>query len=638
MILAQYENVSFGFHDKPIVRDFTFQLKDKCRVGLIGANGSGKTTLFRILNGELDPDSGGITLAKDVRIGFLRQIPELHENTSVEHVLFKPFQHLLDMERELERMHLEMDRNTSKDLFERFDRIQTKYEMSGGYLFRAQIEKVMQGLGIAVDDSLRPLQSFSGGEQARIMLAKLLLEEPDLMLLDEPTNHLDLKAVEFLEQFLKSYSGGVILVSHDRYFLDRTVTEIIELSHQRCESYKGNYSAYKAEKFRRESIHQKHVKLQQQRISKLEDYIRRNMAAQKTKQAQSRLKELDRIEKLANRPGPGKKMKLRFTVDRPSGLVVFRTQNLSKEFGENKLFDNVNVQLFSGDRVGVIGPNGSGKSTLIKLLTSRLEPDAGHVEWGYHVSFAVYDQHLHGLDEKATIIDEVWKEKPNWTSEEIRSHLGRFLFSGDTVFKEISGLSGGEKARVALAKLFLRDANLLFLDEPTNHLDVNARESFESALIDYPGSVVLVTHDRYLLDRIVDKIWVLNECSLQEYLGNYSDYQATLDSAQVTTEREEVVISQEAKIRKSKKELRQERSTLRKKTGKSSSYFEKEIEALEAELQDIQNRMEHPENTQNWVVLDELVTAETEIQKKIMAVMKLWEQAIEAEKELDGCG
>lgn len=635
MILAQYENVSFGFHDKPIVQDFSFQLKEKCRVGLIGVNGSGKTTLFRILNGELEPDRGRITLAKDIRIGFLRQIPELPENTTANHVLLKPFQHLLDMETDLEQMHQEMDQDSSKDFFEQFDKVQTRYERAGGYSYRAQIEKVMQGLGIAMEDSQRSLQSFSGGEQARIMLAKLLLEEPDLMLLDEPTNHLDLRAVEFLEQFLKSYSGGVMLVSHDRYFLDRTVTEIIELDHQRCETYKGNYSAYKVEKYRRESVHQKHVKLQQQRIEKLEDYIRRNMAAQKTKQAQSRMKELDRIDKLERKPGPTKKMKLHFSIDRPSGLVVFKARNLSKEFDDNKLFDNVNVQLLSGDRVGIVGPNGSGKSTLIKLLTSRLEPDTGHVEWGYHVSFAVYDQHLHGLDETATIIDEVWKEKPNWTSEDIRNHLGRFLFSGDSVFKPINDLSGGEKARVALAKLFLRDANLLFLDEPTNHLDMNARESFESALIDYPGSVVLVTHDRYLLDKIVNKMWVLNDCALFEYLGNYSDYHTTLDSSQVFTEKAEVVSAKETPSRKSKKELRQERLAIRRKTGKSSAYFEKEIETLEAELQDVQARMKHPEHALDWVMLDKLVSAENEIQEKIIQAMKLWEQAIEAEKELD---
>jgi ATP-binding cassette, subfamily F, member 3 len=635
MILAQFDNVSFEFHDTPIVRNFTFQLKEKCRVGLIGANGSGKTTLFRILNGELTPDSGGIANAKDIRVGFLRQLPGLPENTTVKQVLYQPFQHLVSMERELERIHGEMGSDTPEDILNRFDRIQEEYERGGGYVFRAQIEKIMQGLGIEADDSLRPVQSFSGGEQARIMLARLLLEEPDLMLLDEPTNHLDIHAVEFLEQFLQNYSGGVMLVSHDRYFLDRTVTEIVELSRQHCEIFKGNYSSYKLEKKRRESIRRKHYTLQQQRINRLEEYIRRNMAAQKTKQAQSRLKELNRIERIEKVPGTDKQMALHFTVNRASGLVVFKTRNLSKGFDGTNLFGNINVQLLSGDRVGIIGPNGSGKSTLINLLSARMPPDSGTVEWGYHVSYAVYDQHLLGLNEASSVIDEVWKEKPAWTNEAVRNHLGRFLFSGDTVFKEIAGLSGGEKARVALAKLFLQDANLLFLDEPTNHLDVNARESIESALQEYPGSIVLVSHDRYLLDKSVNKIWVLDHQELREYLGNYSDYRSWQESEPASENAVDEQTRDENRHRKSKKEQRLERLKIRKKTGKSAAYYEKEIETLEAELQNIHSQLKNPDIAYDWTALDELTARERSVQEKIMKNMQLWEQAMEAESELE---
>lgn len=634
MILAQFDNVSFEFHDTPIVRNFTFQLKEKCRVGLIGANGSGKTTLFRILNGELIPDIGGVTLAKDIRVGFLRQLPGLPENTTVKQVLYEPFQHLVSMEGELERIHGEMGQDGSAEILNRFDRIQEDYERGGGYVFRARIEKIMQGLGIEADDSLRPVQSFSGGEQARIMLARLLLEEPDLMLLDEPTNHLDIHAVEFLEQFLQNYSGGVMLVSHDRYFLDRTVSEIVELSHQHCEIYKGNYSTYKLEKNRRESIRRKHYTLQQRRINRLEDYIRRNMAAQKTKQAQSRQKELNRIERLEKTPGTGKRMALHFTVNRTSGLVVFKTRDLSKGFDGINLFGNISVQLLSGDRVGIIGPNGSGKSTLINLVTSRMTPDSGTVEWGYHVSYAVYDQHLLGLTDTATVIEEVWKEKPGWTCEAVRNHLGRFLFSGDSVFKEISGLSGGEKARVALAKLFLQDANLLFLDEPTNHLDVNARESIESALLEYPGSIVLVSHDRYLLDKIVNKIWALDHRTLKEYLGNYSDYRSRQEAEPVSRMAAEEQASDENKPRKSKREQRLERMEVRKKTGKSAAYYEKEIETLETELQNIHSQLKNPEIAYDWAALDELMASEQSVHEKIMKTMQLWEQAMEAESEL----
>ncbi len=425
-------------------------------------------------------------------------------NYSVQQVLLKPFEQLLRMEAEMEKISLEMGTDPAQTLLDQYDRIQEGYRRAGGYVFRSRIEQVMQGLGFSTDDSKRLIGSFSGGEQARIMLARLLLEDPDLMLLDEPTNHLDIHAVEYLEQFLETFAGGVMLISHDRYFLDRVAKTIVELAWQKCEIYNGNYSAHRIEKVQRDAIRHKHFQLQQKHISRIEDYIRRNMAAQKTKQAQSRVKELDRLERLEDINGSTKAMKLQFKVNRSSGQTVFETHALTKEFDGRTLFKNTSLILHRGDRIGLIGPNGSGKSTFLKIMTEQVAPEQGEVKWGYHVKYALFDQHLHDLDNNIAVIDEVWKEKPSLIVQEIRDHLGRFLFSEDEVFKLVGSLSGGERARVALAKLFLKDANLLLLDEPTNHLDLDARESLEDALRDYPGTIILVTHDRYLLDKITN--------------------------------------------------------------------------------------------------------------------------------------
>ncbi|HPQ41138.1 MAG TPA: ABC-F family ATP-binding cassette domain-containing protein, partial [bacterium] len=477
MILAQYSNVVFGYHDKPIVHDFSLQLQDRCRVGLIGINGTGKTTLLRLLTGELKPENGAIHRTKDLRIGYLKQTPDVPPDTDIRSILNAPFQHLIDMEDALRRLSLKMAEDPREELLAEYDAQQEAFERQGGYRYPSNIHKVVQGLGFFDLDFDRPIHSFSGGEQARIMLARLLLEAPDLMLLDEPTNHLDIHAVEFLEQYLDSFNGGVLFISHDRYLLDRVATTIVELAWQRCEIYSGNYSFYLREREKRRAVQHKHFKLQQQRIEKLEDYIRRNMAAQKTRQAQSRLKELQRIEKIEDVRGSNRSMKLHLTVERTSGQIVFETHDLWKGFERSILFRNVSLKLHRGDIVGILGLNGSGKSTLLKILNRELIPDNGVIEWGYHVSSAYYDQHLRDLDENQTIIDEVWAMAPRFTQQEIRDHLGRFLFSGDDVFKPVGPLSGGEKARVALAKLFLTKANLLLLDEPTNHLDLPARES-----------------------------------------------------------------------------------------------------------------------------------------------------------------
>ncbi|MBN1879295.1 ABC-F family ATP-binding cassette domain-containing protein [bacterium] len=637
MILAQYSNISFGYHDKTIVNDFSLMLQDKCRIGLIGLNGTGKTTLLKLLAGELVPDKGSVVISKDVRIGFLRQNPDVPLESTIRQVVLSPFNNLLRMESDLEKISSAMGSDRSQALYDQYDEIQERYSRAGGYIFRSRIEQILGGLGFNPGDSDRLLGSFSGGEQARVMLAKLLLEEPDLMLLDEPTNHLDIHAVEFLEQFLESFSGGVMLISHDRYFLDRVSRSIVELSGQKCEVYTGNYSAYRLEKAQRDAIKRKHFQLQQKHIARLEEYIRRNMAAQKTKQAQSRLKELNRIDRLENVSGSARAMKLHFQINRASGQIVFKTGDLSKGYDGRVLFRNTNLTLHRNERIGLIGPNGSGKSTFLRVMTDQIKPDSGEIEWGHNVRYAVFDQHLHDLDDTQSVIDEVWREQPGMMLQPLRNHLGRFLFSGDDVYKIVGTLSGGERARVALAKLFLKDANLLFLDEPTNHLDLDARESLEEALLDYPGTLLMVTHDRYLLDRIATRIWFLSNQLILESLGNYTDYRTRQEPATPLDESGMDYSGSDAdsRARRNRKEQRLARLEIRKRTGKSAAFYEKEILRLENELALIRTEMKKPEYSDQWVKLKEFVDEEKNLQGELNGTMALWEAAAEAEQDLN---
>ncbi|MBN1295961.1 ABC-F family ATP-binding cassette domain-containing protein [bacterium] len=637
MILAQFSNITFGFHDKPIVQDFNLLIQEKCRIGLIGKNGTGKTTLLRLLTGDLQPDTGSIQTARGLKIGHLCQSPDMPEDTELDTVFHAPFGHLLDMETQLHHLVQSMAEGDDPAIHARYDAIHETYQRSGGYLYPSKIHRVLQGMGFVDADRRRPVRSFSGGEQARIMLGHLLLQEPDLLLLDEPTNHLDIHAVEYLEQFLGEFQGGVVIISHDRFFLDRVVNTIVELEWQRCELYRGNYSFYREDKERRSTIRHKHFRLQQDRIARLEEYIRRNMAAQKTRQAQSRLKELNRIDRMEDVRGPGRDMRLDFPMKQVSGQIVLETSDLAKGFDGGVLFEGVALRLHRGDIVGVIGANGSGKSTFLRILMQEIIADQGRVEWGHHVDRAYYDQHLRDLDDRKTILDEVWEIVPGATQQEMRDHLGRFLFSGEDVFKPVGPLSGGEKARVALAKLFLKQANMLLLDEPTNHLDLAARESLETALSNFMGTAILVTHDRYLLDRVATRIWVFEGRRVRDYPGNYSDYKH-LQSVELVDSPSPAVSAagqEDDSQRKNKKEQRKARAELRKRTGKSSAFYEREIQRLEEALEEVRTELKNPLIATDWAALDGLSIKADRIRSELDETLALWEQAAEAEAELE---
>ncbi len=634
MIYAQFDHMTFSFPTQVIARDITFQLKESCRIGLIGANGSGKTTLFKLLTGVFTPDSGSVIRARDLRIGHLPQIATFMSDDTLREEVRKPFEHLRKMEADLERLTQEMSVGAGTDLVNRYDTLLERFDREGGYRYRAWIDEILGGLGFRKSVWDRPVSSFSGGEQARILLAKLLLEEPNLLLLDEPTNHLDIEAIEWLESYLEKFNGGVIIISHDRYFLDRTVKQIMELVRTRTDLYTGNYTLFLEEKAKRLELNRKNVMLQQKQIKKLEDFAQKHMAGQKTKQAQSRLKTLEKIDRIETLTVDRRSMKIHMDPQKTTGKIVLEALDLAKSFGEKQLFEKVNLHVLRQDVVGMIGPNGCGKSTLLKILNGEIPADDGVFQWGHQVEIGYFDQHLTGLDLEKSVLDDVWDIRPTWQMKDIRDHLGRFLFSGDDVHKIIGSLSGGEKARVALAKLLLEKRNVLLLDEPTNHLDLAARDALEKALLDFSGTVILVTHDRYLLDRVVNKIWAMDTGTVDAFFGDYSYYREK--RAEIKTETNAVdAETEKTDGRSSRKSLRKARAEIRKKTGKSSKYYERAIAELELELTTVTEDLKNPELATDWTALDTLMEHQKSLTKKLDLTVELWENAAEAEQTLE---
>ncbi len=618
MILAQLSNITFSFPGRTIIESASHQFKDGCRTGLIGANGIGKTTLFRLIAGERIADSGEIHYAKGLRIGFLEQTPVWAEGTTVRNEIERPFTELIEMESRLRGFEKRFEETDDLEVFQQYDALADHFQRSGGYTYRARIHEILNGLGFSDAVQDRPITSFSGGEQSRIMLARLLLEAPNLLLLDEPTNHLDIRATEWLEKYLKGFSGGIVFISHDRYFLDRIATDILELEHRRLTLYTGNFSAYIEQKAERREHQQKLFKLQQAKIEKMEDFVRRNMAGQKTKQAQSTQKALDRMERIEAPTGQGRSMRFHLDTDHGGGRIAIEARDLSLSFDSRVLFAHVDLRLHRGEIVGMIGENGSGKSSFLKIIAGELEPNGGVVALGYRIKPAYFDQHLRDLDPAKPVIEEIWQLIPQATQLDVRSHLGRFLFSGEDVFKLVSQLSGGERARLALAKLMLFNANLLLLDEPTNHLDVAARDSLEEALLEYPGTVLMVTHDRYLLDRVAARIWALEDHTITDFIGNYSDYRRWKDMEKIQEATPEIPTS--APVARSD-------LSRRRKSVRSIRVIEKDITRFEIELREIHAEMKQPALATNWQALDDLARQERTIRDKLDAAIAEWEDA-----------
>ncbi|OCT11143.1 multidrug ABC transporter ATP-binding protein [Paenibacillus pectinilyticus] len=532
-MLLQVSNISKSYGVRAVLSNITLQIENRERIGLVGVNGAGKSTLLQIIAGEMSYDSGDLFKAKETKIGYLKQNSGLNTNKSIWNELLSVFSSLLETERELRELEALMadpdlisDEKKYETTMNRYALRSEWFREHGGYEIEAKIRGILHGMGFGQFAPETLVSTLSGGQKTRLALAKMLLEEPDLLMLDEPTNHLDIATLTWLEGYLRGYPGAILVVSHDRYFLDALVTSIYEIERHASKRYTGNYSRFIEIKEANYEIEMKQFEKQQEEISKLEDFVQRNIVrASTTKRAQSRRKQLEKMDRLDKPMGDLKRASFSFEIEQTSGKEVLAVDRISISYdGVNRLLDGVSFQLRRSETAALIGPNGVGKSTLLKTLIGAHKQDAGTFKWGAGVTIGYYDQEQTGLTPSNNVLEEVWNTYPHLEEARIRTVLGSFLFSGEDVFKKIAALSGGEKARVALAKLMLQKANVLILDEPTNHLDLYSKEVLESALMDYEGTLLFISHDRYFLNKMAESMLDLQKDGLTSYLGNYDDY------------------------------------------------------------------------------------------------------------------
>ena len=533
MPLATFSKVSKFFGARDIVEEADWSIEDLRRIGFIGNNGAGKTTLFKMLLGEEEPSAGAISRQKGLTVGHLSQHPSFTPGHTLHQEMLTAHPELLVLEEEMKRLEHEMadeavaaDADRLEKVMNRYADVQGQFTALDGYSYESRAESVLGAMRFGKEEFDRDVASFSGGEKTRLMLAKLLISQPRLLLLDEPTNHLDTRMCEWLEDFLKGYEGTLICISHDRYFLDHVVDEIVELKDARLTCYPGNYSFYKENKDKQQELAAKAKAEQKAMIARTEDFIARNIAGQNTKQAQARRKMLEKLEIVEGPERKARGMVFELNQKQASGKEVASFQGVAKRFGERELLKPFEHTLYRGTRVGLIGPNGAGKTTLLKVLIGKEPASAGGTALGGGVDLGYYDQFQSSLEPKNTVMNEIWTWLPGQGQQTIRGIGGRFLFSGDDIDKKISSLSGGEKARLMLAKLMIQGPNFLVMDEPTNHLDILSREVVEESLDGYEGTLLVVSHDRYFLDRECNEIWELDGAQIRIYDGNYSAYLA----------------------------------------------------------------------------------------------------------------
>lgn len=597
MILIGVNELSKSYITDEILSNVTFNIKDGDKIGLIGLNGSGKTTLLNILMDEISYDSGDIYKKKDLEIGYLKQITDLNINNTLFEECLKVFKTTIDLEDSIRNLEIEMSNCKDDDLLAKilkdYEKLQNRFIKLDGYEYNSRIQGMLKGLGFSEEDFNMNIGLFSGGQKSRIQLAKLLLSKPNILFLDEPTNHLDIDAIDFLQNFLRDYPGSILLISHDRYFLDKVVNKIFLLENKKIEIYNGNYSKYtirrKKDLENRISAYenqQKEIKRQQEIIEKFSNYG----SSRLIKQSQSRKKLLDKMKVLDEPENVSGKFSLRFTPSVQSGKDVLQIKELSKSFDEKKLFQNVNMNIYKGEKVGLIGSNGIGKTTLFKMILGKTGVSSGDIKLGSQVKIGYFDQEQDNLDYDNTIIDEIWNSYPNLTHYDIRSYLAKFMFVGDDIFKEISELSGGERARVSLLKLMLSSSNFLLMDEPTNHLDIDSKEVLENALLDYDGTCFIISHDRYFLNKVLDKIIVLNENGTVEYLGNYDYYIEKISEEKEEIKEEKISKTQISKDKKKSKAIEKENSKRKKLLKK----LEEDINTVEVELEKLNSVASDP--------------------------------------------
>ena len=628
-------NISKSFGSNEIIKDATFLVNEHEKVAIVGVNGAGKTTLLKILTGEESADSGSITLAKDAKLGYLRQINNVDSALSIIDELYTVIEPILNMEKRMSQMQEDMKHLTGselEELYSSYTALTHSYELMDGYAAKSRVVGILKGLGFEEIDFDKKINTLSGGQKTRVFLAKLLLEEPDIILLDEPTNHLDLRSIEWLESYLLNYKGAVIIVSHDRYFLDKIVSKVIDIENGNVQMYLGNYTDFSNKKqmlldakMKEYLNQQQEIKHQEAVITKLKQFNREKSI----KRAESRQKQLEKIERVEAPQTYSENMRLSLDISKESGKDVLTVQNLSKSFDQKKLFWDINFEIKRGERVAIIGDNGTGKTTLLKIINGLLEPDTGEVIYGSNVSVAYYDQEHQVLHMDKTLFDELSDTYPEMTNTQIRNILAAFLFTGEDVYKKIADLSGGERGRVSLVKLMLSKANFLLLDEPTNHLDIVSKDVLENALNNFPGTVCYVSHDRYFINKTATRILDLTENRLLNYIGNYDYYiekrEAVEEAANLTsTEQSQKPID----VSESKKEWIDNKTVQaqKKKVKNALNKCEKEISEIEDKLQSIDEEFANPENASNVGKLMELQKQKETLEKRLDKLMEDWEE------------
>lgn len=629
MIYLQVNGLTKRYGAELILSNIKLEVKEKDRIAIVGRNGAGKSTLLKIIAGELSFDEGEIHKPKDITIGYLAQQMDFDSSETIWDEMLKIFHDLLQQEKKIRTLEKKMgdpdvlkNQQEYDDLLHQYDQLQEAFTQAGGYLYESEIKAVLHGLDFPEEVWDKKVHTLSGGQKTRLSLGKLLLSKPDLLLLDEPTNHLDIHTLTWLEAYLMNYPGAVVIVSHDRYFLDKTVQLVYEISRTKSQKYYGNYSDYliqKAEKLDRE---QKQYEKQQSEIKKTEEFIQKNIArASTTKRAQSRRKQLEKLERIDQPISDNASAKFSFTIERKTGNDVLKIENLSFRFKEQNdvLFQNLSLHLQRGDRVALVGPNGVGKSTLLKTIVGQLKPLTGEILLGANVKIGYYEQEQTQLHLDKTVLTELWDEYPLMNEKDIRTILGNFLFSGDDVLRPVSELSGGEKARLALAKLMMEKANFLLLDEPTNHLDLDSKEVLESALMDYPGTILFVSHDRYFINKIATQVFEMQTNQTKLYLGNYDYY---LEKKQEEKELIELKEKEQQKkvtvpTNKTQFELDKEAKKEQRRRKRRMEEIEKEIEQLEQQLEENEHLLYQPEYYEDHEKAQQLLSSNEQIQNKI---------------------
>lgn len=624
-------NLTMTFIERNLFTDVSFDVEERDKVGFIGANGVGKTTLFKILNGEISPVSGTVTFSKNVRPGYMEQHACNNPRADVYHELLSVFDYLSDMETEISALAHQIDNKSGNldELVERQTMLIEQFERAGGLTYKSRTRSALLGLGFSENDFTMPVGNLSGGQRSKLCLAKLLLSQSNMLLLDEPTNHLDIDAIAWLEGFLRDFKGAMIIISHDRYFLDNVTNKTIELEHNRAMVYKDSYSEFvKKKESVNESLKNKyeHDLKEIKRIEGIVEQQKRWGQAHNFITAASKQKEADRIKDgLVAPESELETMRMHFEPRCESGNDVLICKNLAKSFDNKQLFKNVDIHIRKGERVFIIGGNGCGKTTLFRILTGKTPMNSGEYDYGANVEIGYFDQMQQNLDLSKTALDEVWDTFPNMTQTEVRSALASFLFKGDEVFKPLSKMSGGERARVSLLKLMLKGSNFLLLDEPTNHLDASSREELEKTLLDYSGTMLIVSHDRYFINKIADRILLLTNNGVKEYLGNYDYY-----LERTTAEKSGAVPTENKKDKKEKTQndyfLQKQKQSEERKRQTKLRKAEAEIERLDEEIAKTQELLSSEEVAADYEKLMELSKLLENLQKQQEEQYEIWEE------------